>query len=250
MSEAQTTSLPLVGISGERGVHDTGAGGRREVDSSPIGYQHAIAAAGGLPVILPVISPEQADAIVARLDALVLQGGEDVTPALYGGAEQPEFEHSELRDSVEIALIRAARARKIPVLAICRGIQILNVATGGTLVQDLPTTETHPRPATPEERAAIRHDVAVTPGTRLAEIIGTSATVNTFHHQSVDQTGEMVVTATAPDGVVEAGEIPEPAAEGWWNLAVQWHPERLATFEDDPPSRAIFAALIAAAKAH
>ena len=239
---------PIIGISAERAVQETRTGGFRDLDFAPTGYQHSIYAAGGLPVILPVIDPESAPELVARLDGLVLQGGEDVSPELYGGSPQTNHDHSMLRDEVEMALIAAAREQKKPLLAICRGIQLFAVESGGTLVEDIPESEAHPRVSTPEERETLRHRVTVEPGTRLAGIIGTETIVNSFHHQSIASPGRLIVTAHAPDGVVEAAELPEPQADGWWNLAVQWHPERLAAFHDDATSKAIFRALIEAAK--
>ena len=250
IAPAPSAGRPLIGISAERAVQQTRVGGARDLDFSPIGYQHSIYAAGGLPVILPVVTPETAPELIARLDGLVLQGGEDVSPELYGGSPQPDHDHSMLRDEVEMALIRAAREQHKPLLAICRGIQLFNVLTGGTLVEDITASSTHPAADSPQSQEELRHEVVINPGSRLASIIGESTIVNTFHHQAIAKTGELAVTAYAPDGVIEAAELPEPAAAGWWNLAVQWHPERLAAFESDRASRAIFAALIAAAQAH
>lgn len=223
-------------------------GGWRELDFSPIGYQHSVWEAGGQPVILPVIDAEAAPEILEHLDGLVLQGGEDVSPELYGGYNQADHEHYLLRDQVEMELVRAAMRQRKPMLAICRGVQLFNVMTGGTLDQDIAKTTDHPRGGSVEIQEAHRHQVTITKGTRLYDIIGSSAVVNSFHHQAIAEVGELVVSAAAPDGVIEAAELPEEAAKGWWNLGVQWHPERLAAFSDDTAAKALFAALVKACR--
>lgn len=173
----------------------------------------------------------------ARVDAasgVIVLGGADVDPALYG--EQPYGAHLDSADAgadrFEAALIRQAIAQGKPVFAICRGAQVLNVALGGTLVQDLGTgVHTRPEPEGAEPESAepeipapgmLEHEVSVAPGSRLAQIVGAGVhTVRSSHHQAVDQPGDgLVVTARAADGVVEAVELP-----GAWVIGVQWHPE-------------------------
>ncbi len=140
---------------------------------------------------------------------------------------RPLGEINPLRDATELALFDAARGRGLPVLAICRGIQIVNVAFGGTLYQDLPSE----RPSDvahnqSHDRASRTHDVTVTPGTRLAAAIGAPmVSVNSYHHQAVDRlAGGLRISALAPDGVIEGVEVEDG---DWWMTAVQWHPEDL-----------------------
>lgn len=189
-------------------------------------YVRSVERAGAVPVILPPVDPGAAGSLLDRVDGLLLSGGVDVDPALYGQAPHPRLGRVERRrDDFEIALVREALRRDVPVLGICRGQQVLNVATGGTLVQDIPSTlaKAVDHDAT-GPRGRRSHDVAITRGTRLWEILGQDvACVNSFHHQSVDAVGEgLVVSARCPeDGVVEALEMPSRA----FVLAVQWHPE-------------------------
>ena len=172
-------------------------------------------------------SPEVA---LAAADGLLLTGGVDVDPAAYGDdTRHPTVELDPVRDAYELALAREAIARDLPMLAICRGAQVLNVAAGGTLVQDIPSQLNTPlRHSILEPRHAVAHDVHVVSGTRLASLLGPahaasdSIPVNSRHHQSVKETAPgFVVSATAPDGIVEA--IERPAAS--FCIGVQWHPE-------------------------
>ena len=190
-------------------------------------YTKALSCAGLMPLIVPPLAP---DLIADALDAvqgLVLTGGEDLDPALYRAT--PHTANGPVhagRDAAEIALARAARSRGMPTLAICRGIQVVNVAFGGTLVQDIPsevgTTVTHD----PNARTSRVHAVDLAPDSLLAKAVGTTRlTVNSSHHQSVGRTAnDFTVTGRAPDGVVEAMESTDP---DWWMVAVQWHPEEL-----------------------
>ncbi|MBI3567888.1 MAG: gamma-glutamyl-gamma-aminobutyrate hydrolase family protein [Gemmatimonadetes bacterium] len=185
--------------------------------------------------LTPLVVPPYADASRAAsvLDAaagLLLTGGEDVDPRLYGAVPHPTTQApNPARDETELALLRLARERRIPVLAICRGIQLVNVAFGGTLVQDLPSE----RPSAivhdqGEERSRRSHAVTLAADSLVASAAGSTAfDVNSYHHQAVDRLGTgLRVTGRAPDGVVEACEGTEA---GWWLLAVQWHPEDLTT---------------------
>ena len=191
-------------------------------------YLEALSRAGAEPREL---RPDR-DLLPAALEAcdgVLLTGGVDVDPAFYGETERhPTVEIDPARDAYELAVARLALARDMPMLAICRGAQVLNVAAGGTLIQDLPSA--HPsavRHSIVEPKDAPAHDVHVAAGTRLAALIGPDAnthsvTVNSRHHQSVkDPAPGFVVSATAPDGVIEAIEKPEAA----FCVAVQWHPE-------------------------
>jgi putative glutamine amidotransferase len=158
-------------------------------------------------------------------DGLLLTGGVDVDPAAYGERPHPTVEIDPVRDAYELALARLALERDLPVLAICRGVQVLNVAAGGTLVQDIPSALEEPLQHTvTEPRHAIAHDVRVAAGTLLADLLDgkSSVPVNSRHHQAIKRAAAgFVVSATAPDGIVEA--IEKPAAS--FCLGVQWHPE-------------------------
>jgi len=171
---------------------------------------------------------------VSGIDGLVLTGGGDIGPELYGAARDPETGPADdLRDRWELALVSAARDAGIPVLGICRGAQVLNVAFGGTLVQHLPdrSVDSHDD----VERAADEvHEIVISPSTRLHRVLGTGSTkANTLHHQSVDEVGAgLVASGIADDGVVEAIEAVDQLV-----LGVQWHPELLL---DRPAHAALF----------
>lgn len=204
-------------------------------------YTVSIRGAGLLPVVLPVLDPADADAALDGVAGLVLTGGEDVNPARYGAAPHPELDEThDGRDAFEIALVRAARERALPTLAICRGVQILNVALGGTLVQDIPSEWKDPIVHDGDwARTARVHEVDVTPGSRLARALGTERpVVNSMHHQAVGTVAPQLATvARAPDGIVEGVEWP---SDDWWMVGVQWHPEEL-TASPEPWDRALFA---------
>ena len=206
-------------------------------------YVNALESAGLVPVVVPPLtSNEGVHAILSRVDGLLLTGGEDVEPSLYGQPRSSKCHESNIsRDHTEIALVKAAREMGLPVLAICRGPQLLNVALGGTLIQDIPSEVPNALAhEVREDRAARVHDVSIEPGSRLAKAIGkTQITVNSLHHQSVlDVAPGMRVTARAPDGIVEAIESTD---DDWWALAVQWHPEELND-SPEPWDRGIFKA--------
>lgn len=186
----------------------------------PVGYPRLVQRAGGLAAMLPPDDPAAAAAVVARLDGLVIAGGPDVEPVRYGAEPHPRTgPPARERDAWELALIEAALASGTPLLGICRGMQLLNVACGGTLVQHI---EGHVSPVVGRFG---EHPVTPLPGTRYAALVAGEFTVPTQHHQSVDQLGEgLTVSAVAADGTVEAVELPEPQ----WALGVQWHPEMAA----------------------
>jgi putative glutamine amidotransferase len=207
-----------------------------------VAYTQALRGAGLLPLVLPVLDPEDADAALDGVAGLVLTGGEDVDPARYGSTPHPALGDIHAgRDAFEIALVHAARARSLPTLAICRGVQILNVALGGTLVQDIGTEWSNPIVHDGEwARTARVHEVEVTPGSRLARALGTERpVVNSMHHQSVGIVAPSLATvAKAPDGIVEGVEWP---TDDWWMVGVQWHPEELWN-STEPWDRNLFAA--------
>lgn len=192
-------------------------------------YIIALESAGLVPLVVPPLtSASAARSILSAVAGLVLTGGEDVDPALYGQDRHAKAgTPNRLRDDTEIALVRAARDLAKPVLAICRGPQLLNVALGGTLIQDIPSQlpgalEHNAK----EDRASRVHDVEVEAGSRIARAMGaTRLRVNSLHHQSVrDLAPGLRITARAPDGVVEG--IESESAD-WWAIAVQWHPEEM-----------------------
>jgi putative glutamine amidotransferase len=209
----------------------------------------AIAAAGGLPVYVPPgLDNDLLHDLYTRLDGLLLPGGPDVRPDIYGQARHPLTQDvDEPRDALELTLARWAVSDDVPVFGICRGHQVLNVALGGTLVQDIPSQWTTPVPHDIEQglpRSTRLHDVAIEPDSQLAGILGVTRTpVNSLHHQSVQQAAPGVrVTASAPDGVIEALEYPDKQ----FVLSVQWHPEDL--YSDDPAMAHLFEAFVAAAR--
>jgi putative glutamine amidotransferase len=199
-------------------------------------YVEKVAAAGGLPVVIPPIGTPAA--LVPRLDALIIAGGADVNPARYGAEPHPALGPLRAdRDDSEFALVQAALEAGLPLLGICRGLQVLNVALGGTLFQHLPESigvlDHGPSPG-----VFGRSTVKVAPGSRLAGLLGTETlTVPCHHHQSIDRLGGGVTpTAWSADGVIEAIEVPaHPFAVG-----VQWHPEA-------DQGLSLFRALVAAA---
>ena len=210
-------------------------------------YTGAVTAAGGLPLILPITpEPDLLMDLVGTLDGLLLTGGEDVHPSFYGEPVQEKCgEIDESRDRFEIGLVRVALGQGVPVLAICRGMQVLNVACGGTLYQDLayrPETAPHHTGAR-EERARRIHPVRILPGTRLREILGMEETsVTSTHHQVIRHMAPgFRPAAVSPDGVLEGME----KAEDPLAVAVQWHPERLALA--DAAQLNLFRALVEAA---
>lgn len=239
-------SLPRVGLSAyvedaRWGVWDQPAA------LLPTNYVEAVAAAGGLPVLLPPIVPgdaaidDAAATAVAALDALVLTGGPDIEPSRYGADVHAETDRPRVeRDAWELSLLRAAIDADVPVLAVCRGIQLLNVACGGTLHQHLPdVTDADASSHRPQLGTFGGVAITVEPGSRLAGIVGEQVTGSCHHHQAIDRVGNgLVVTARATDGTVEAVEHTDTKR---FVLGVQWHPEQ------DNDTR-LFAAVIEASK--
>lgn len=223
------------------------AGIRQDGDTSRVrltaAYVTALEAAGLVPLIIPPLTDKgAAAAILDSVAGLMLTGGGDIDPARYGERRHEKVSNVNVaRDATEVALVEEARRRRTPVLAICRGIQVLNVALGGTLVQDIPSQ--CPGALAHDEdtpRNSRSHDISVEPGSLIANAIGTgSCSVNSFHHQSVKGLGEgLKVTARSPDGVIEGIES---EGEDWWVLAVQWHPEEM-TDSAEPWDRGLFRA--------
>jgi putative glutamine amidotransferase len=205
-------------------------------------YVRAIARAGLVPLVVPPLDPATAGSVLDAVQGLVLTGGEDVDPAEYGAAKSAETQQPHAsRDKFEIALTRLAHERRIPTLAICRGIQVANVALGGTLIQDIrrerPNTLEHDRS---QDRVTRVHEITCEAGSALAGALGDARIqVNSSHHQAVDRPAPgLRISAVAPDRVVEGAEW---NSDDWWMLGVQWHPEELV--EDEKPwDRRLFAA--------
>jgi putative glutamine amidotransferase len=210
-------------------------------------YVRAIEAAGGLPFVLAPGKPAHVGELLDNLDAIVLSGGGDVDPRRYGAEPHPTVTTVVPdRDAFEIALCLETLRRDVPLLAICRGQQVLNVATGGTLVQDLPSelagAADHDPPG---ERWEPAHEVEVLPGTRLREILGRDrVAVNSFHHQAVRDLGRGLVVSAygVDDRVVEGVEMPDRR----FAVAVQWHPE--AFWDQGGAFQPLFEALAAATR--
>jgi putative glutamine amidotransferase len=225
--------LPIIAITPCSKMHD---------------YDESVRRAGGEPRVLDV-STGSGDELMTGVDGLLLTGGGDLDPALYGEQRHATFDAAEPgRDAFEMDLVRRALDANVPVLAICRGIQVLNVARGGTLVQDLPDqmpgSVVH---SVREPSFAIAHDVWIASGTLLEQLMrerleGDTCPVNSRHHQAIKDVGTgLVVSATAPDGVVEAVEDPTRR----FCLGVQWHPEN---FYRTGEFRALFEGFIEAAR--
>lgn len=224
--------MPVIGISSCRALAD---------------YLEAVRRAGGEPRVLDAVHARP-DEIIREIRGLMLTGGSDPDPALYGEPPHPSV-HDVVRerDDFEMDLARRALAADLPVLAICRGIQILNVTFGGTLVQDIPSQISGALDhRVPEPRFAIAHDVWVTRGTRLWNVMHErldqedACPVNSRHHQAVARVADgFIVSATAPDGVIEAIERTVPG----FCVGVQWHPEN---FWRTGEFRPLFEALVAA----
>jgi putative glutamine amidotransferase len=240
-------SIPLIAVAGRLGPAGKVArtpvvfGGRR--------YLEAVLRAGGQPVLITPQPLDEAGAkeLLGRFDGLVLMGGPDVDPDLFGQHPHPKvYGVNREQDDFEIALVRAALAIELPTLAVCRGLQVANVALGGTLVQHLEHDEdtgTHAPDGFPAPPEGVVHPVDVAAGTLLAEALGTTAPHGaSYHHQALDQLGDgLRVTAVGPDGVIEAAEY----GSGWF-VGVQWHPEDTAA--DDPEQQALFDTLVAEAR--
>jgi putative glutamine amidotransferase len=236
-------SSPRIGITGVIRLWDGTE--RTGVNAA---YARSVVVAGGVPLILsPVLGPSYAGRALDGLDGLLLTGGEDIDPAWYGAEPSPElYPPSRERDLFELAIFAAARQRDLPILGICRGIQLVNVGLGGTLHQDLPSERPGPVDHNPPaDRAARSHDVVLESGSRAAIALGaTRLRVNSFHHQAIrDLAPGVVVSGTTEDGVIEAVESP---ADAPWLLAVQWHPEEMHA-DGRAPERGLFKALVAEA---
>lgn len=206
-------------------------------------YVDAIKEAGGLGVMIPNVDADAADAYLDRIDALLLTGGDDPDPELFGEEPHPEIELVDARrDRFEIALVHGARARAMPVFGICRGVQLMNIALGGDIYQDIPSqTESGIRHVQQRLDDGPWHEIDLEPGSRLAGLLGAEKLrVNSFHHQACRRPGDgLQVSARSADGIPEALEDPGQA----FFLGVQWHPEL-----GGAGSRELFAAFLESAR--
>jgi putative glutamine amidotransferase len=228
---------PIIGITGELEA----ARWRnwiREAVVSPVSYTRAVERAGGTPVVLPPVPASSIPSLIARLDGLLVAGGRDVDPSLYDEAPHDQTDVPDhRRDRFELLIIRAAIDADLPFLAICRGLQVLNVARGGTLIQHLPDrlgNESH----RPDPVKMTTHDVRIDAGSKLAGVLGESALAPAMHHQGINRLGTgLTAVAWTQDQVIEAVEVTGHR----FGIGVQWHPE-----EGDDAR--IFEALVNAAK--
>lgn len=224
-----TKPRPVIGLVGSQYVVPR-FWGELPVNGAPTSYVDAVLAAGGTPIILV---GRCAAASLELVDALILTGGGDVDPARYGGDPEAGRDVDPARDNAEVELVRAAAAARVPLLGVCRGLQVMVVAFGGTLTSD---------PGMAHVRPKSGHPISTTPESLLARLLGPRRDVTSIHHQAVaNPGGHWKVTALADDGVGEA--IEWTGADPWPALGVQWHPEL-----DDPTGPALFGWLVEQAR--
>lgn len=235
---------PLVLMTNSTGVLNLGL--RREDTYTGRNYSLAIASEGGLPVMAATLDPREAEALIARADALLLVGGVDIAPHRFGQSPHPDLGVVDPeRDAFELALYRAAREADKPVFGVCRGIQVINVAEGGTLHQHLPAIGRGLQHVQVEKGGRPHHKIALAEGSALAAGFGAAEVfVNTYHHQGLDRLGAgLRAVAHAEDGLVEAVE----GTSGAFLLGVQWHPEM--SYASHPDQRAPFRVFVEACRA-
>src|SRR6266852_2421606 len=232
---------PVIGIGSDIKVTP----GKRDRAFVYTTYIDSLRRAGAIPVLIPP-QPENAAEIVKDLDGILLAGGDDFDPAVYGEERHPTVEPmDERRQQNDLNLARLAREHNVPTLGICLGLQTMNVAAGGTLIQDINSQRKTDilHESDPADRA--RHDVTIESGTKLSKILpARQLDVNSSHHQAIKDVGEgLLVTAHAPDGIVEGLEDPRHP----FYLGVQWHPEDMP---GESSASAIFGAFVEAARRH
>lgn len=206
----------------------------------PADYVDAVRRAGGIPILIPP-GEERFDQLLPLLDGVILSGGGDIDPAIYGGSQHETIYSLDAeRDQSELALTHRILAEQVPLLAICRGTQVLNVALGGTLIEHLPDEVGEAVAHRVPPRNPIAHPVTVKTDSQLAAIVGQSEIMTTsWHHQAIRQLAPSLnVVAYAPDGTIEAVEMPDYP----WLIGVQWHPELSA--KGDPLQQRLFDALV------
>lgn len=243
-------SRPRIAITPWRRVLPTYLGERTVLDALDPAYADRVADAGGFPLIVPRPPAGHVDELAGEVlelaDGLLLSGGGDVDPASYGHPSERVEDADPAADAWEVALVRAAARRRLPALGICRGAQVMAVAFGGALAQELAAETLHQDlgALTPAEILAERHAVQVEPASALSALFGGRPVlhVNTIHHHAVADPGALAVAATAAGGLIEAVE----PADGWPALGVQWHPEKM----HEPEQRALFERLVHDARAY
>lgn len=236
-SSAGSGLRPVVGITAE------GRDGKGNI-ILPSEYTDAVVRAGGLPVLLPPWGND-APALLARVDGVILAGGSDISPALYGGLDHPAVYDVDVeRDTFEIALARLAAQRRVPMLGICRGLQIINVVLGGTLHEHLPDVLGDQVAHRGEPPAYREHRVVAVAHSRLAALWGVAECAPlSWHHQAIRSVApSLIVEAQAEDGCIEAVTLPSHP----FFVAVQWHPEMTAA--TDPAQQRLFDGLVRAAE--
>ncbi|NLL23655.1 MAG: gamma-glutamyl-gamma-aminobutyrate hydrolase family protein [Tissierellia bacterium] len=210
----------------------TSSSPRAELFHLDIRYSKSLLASGALPLILPIVHNHAlVDRLLDQVDGLLLSGGVDISPHLYGEhLLKPSYQYDKKRDQFDLLLYRAARKRKMPVFGICRGFQLINVAEGGTLYQDIPTqvkTSIHHQSTSEQD---MEHLIQVNRSSELFQILKKDEVmVNSIHHQAIKELARTLrASAVAPDGIIEAFE----GKEGGWLMGVQFHPERLTEQEE------------------
>lgn len=251
-SVSSASGPPLIGVTTSEvrtaeSVNPTPEGEppRREM-ALGLTYLKALEAAGALPVVIPPLDLNAIESLLDRFDGICLSGGPDLDPETYGAEPHPDLGPVEPDlDRFELAIAGAADRRGVPLFAICRGTQALNIVRGGTLHQHIPERAGDIGHRQTEAGDVATHDVSIAPDSRLAEILGTTELdVNSFHHQAIDRVGDgLVVTAKAPDGEVEAVE--DPSRD--FLLGVQWHAETMVHRSEDCD---LFRSFVEASAAH
>jgi putative glutamine amidotransferase len=232
MNNRYSPGMPVIGLTCWERPFDTNYARQERTHMLSSTYTKVLLEAGATPVLLPSIDPRHAETVITAIDGLVITGGGDMDPAAYGATNTDSSEIDPARDSWELALVAAARSRQVPLLGVCRGCQVLNVALGGSLRQHVWGTDAHPHllDAGGTRLETGYHDIAMEG--LLVEIYGKAARrVNSLHHQAIDIVGEgLDVVATASDGGIEAVTATGP----WPALGVQWHPERPDLTDEKP----------------
>ncbi|MBL1225096.1 gamma-glutamyl-gamma-aminobutyrate hydrolase family protein [Enterococcus sp. BWR-S5] len=232
-------SKPIIGIAGNQLIHAVEAFHGNQISYTPQGFVTGVQKAGGIPLIIPIDSTNTAADYISRIDKLLLAGGQDVSPDFYGEEPHPKLEETNRnRDLFELALIKEAIKQKKPIFAVCRGMQILNVALDGTLYQDLSQysewkVKHGQQPTAPEFPT---HSISTEEGSILHQLFGENHLVNSYHHQAVRRLStQLVATAYSTDGLVEGVEAKNPEQR---LLGVQWHPELI--FHNDEKEFELF----------
>jgi gamma-glutamyl-gamma-aminobutyrate hydrolase PuuD len=239
---------PLIAVTGVPIVAGGVLGWRQGAVASTAAYLEALRRAGADPAIVPPVRLDEAEAAerLSRFDGLLLTGGGDIDPALYGQETRPEVAHvNPARDEFEIPLVRAAIERRMPTLCICRGAQVLNVALGGTLHQHISDREELIAHRNDDGSDGVLHDVRAQPGSRVMKAMGAEhARTFSHHHQALADVGAgLIPVAWAEDGLLEGVEL-----DDGWVLGIQWHAE--ATAAADPTQQAFFDALVRESSGH